>query len=148
MNNKDLHIFAEKLKNFKNSLKSAVFGAINNDLPYISDMNTENLKIGLGSDGKLLPDYSETSVKKYGKPAGAIKLHDTGEFYSGINAKLFDNTLQIVSNSDKFLFEPANLAWRFGDDIVGLTAANISEVENDIIGTAVNDFLNEYFNSN
>lgn len=76
----------------------------------------DQLYQGLKSDGNLLPDYSIRSIVQYNKPAGPIKLYDTGDFYRGI---------LIDVRGDLFVMESADskssmLQNRYGSEILGL----------------------------
>lgn len=97
------------------------------DYDYIVlDLNTEEqLRHGKYSDGTSLPDYSFVSVNVYGKPAGAIKLYDEGDFYDGFNLKKQGKDTAVISSSDS---KAQKLEMRFGDKIYGLTPENFIEV--------------------
>tara|TARA_R110001606_G_scaffold93417_4_gene207476 strand:- start:1151 stop:1597 length:447 start_codon:yes stop_codon:yes gene_type:complete len=52
----------------------------------IIQLNQENqLKYGILEDDKLLPFYSKTSQKKWGKPNTRWTLKDTGDFYDSFD---------------------------------------------------------------
>ena len=74
--------------------------AFNEQAYYAEDLNVMQLKDGMGGDGPM-PDYSEKSVTKYGKPAGRIRLYDTGDFYKGITYKAEGDTIKAFSTDQK-----------------------------------------------
>jgi hypothetical protein len=61
----------------------------------------DQLNQGLKSDGTYQPDYSPTSVTKFGKPPGPIKLFDTGSFYRGIIVDVLGEKFSIFSIDEK-----------------------------------------------
>lgn len=97
--------------------------------PIIEDLNIAQLQEGQRADGSSLPDYSETSVKVYGKPRGAIKLFDQGDFYRGITVKLSFNKLEIEGNDSK----TAKLQNIYGSNILGLQDSSIDTLRQDYI---------------
>lgn len=96
----------------------------------ISDLNRDQLKIGMKSDGSFLPNYSPTSVTKFGKKPGKIKLFDTGDFYDGINPD-FAKTGFTLDSAD---WKNDKLKADYGDEIVGLSDYGIKEISRDAIG--------------
>lgn len=48
-----------------------------------------------------MPNYSPVSVEVYGKPAGPIKLYETGAFYRGFMLDVNGNILTITSDDPK-----------------------------------------------
>lgn len=97
--------------------------------PVIEDLNIAQLQQGERADGSSLPDYSETSVKVYGKPRGAIKLFDQGDFYRGITVKLSINKLEIEGTDSK----TAKLQNTYGANILGLQEDSIDSLRQDYI---------------
>jgi hypothetical protein len=87
----------------------------------IEDMNIAQLQAGQRADGSTLPNYSPTSVIKYGKPPGPIRLFETGDFYRGIVVRPFNDRLEMDNTDSKI----GKLANRFGDEIIGLNEDNI-----------------------
>lgn len=83
----------------------------------IEQLNIEQLQRGERADGTPLPFYSPVSVAVYGKPAGRIKLFDTGEFYMGITVVINDDGIEIVGRDIK----TEMLQIRYGENIVGLS---------------------------
>ena len=74
--------------------------AFNDNAWFAEDRNREQLMMGVGGE-RLMPDYSEKSVTKYGKPAGPIKLYETGAFYKGITYKAEDGIVKAFSTDEK-----------------------------------------------
>lgn len=114
----------------------------------IAELNQEQLKKGMRSDGSFLPDYSKRSVEEFGKPEGPIKLFDTGDFYKGINP-VFDAsgfTLQGKDSKTEYLqnggggnfsneFGFTGTEFRgYGEDILGLTDRSVFEIGTEAIG--------------
>lgn len=65
------------------NIPKEVEDAFNQEAYFAEDLNREQLMDGIGGD-KPMPEYSLKSVTKYGKPAGRIRLFDTGDFQKGI----------------------------------------------------------------
>lgn len=89
----------------------------------LKKLNQGQLSIGQKSDGHYLPDYSTASVVHFGKPAGPIRLYDTGAFWEGI---------QVEARSDGFKFTDSDsktsmLTKRYGRDILGLSPDSKNE---------------------
>ena len=123
MPNEQLHNFVKKLEKLVEETESEIVNDLANGIAngIAEDLNTFQLKDGQLADGGFLPNYSQNSVEKYGKPAGRIKLYDTGEFYSKITAEVRNKKLSLTNYSRKFLSPPAKLAERYTVNIVGLT---------------------------
>lgn len=96
----------------------------------ISDLNREQLQIGMRSDGSWLPPYSANSVTKFGKPAGRIKLFDTGAFYEGIKPEFDKSAFQMDGTDSK----TEMLKDDYGDSILGLSDYSIGELAQDSLG--------------
>jgi hypothetical protein len=75
--------------------------SINETKDVIADLNVEQLNKGIRSDGSFMPDYSHASVELFGKPAGPIKLFDTGAFYRGFEVKMQGDKVIIDSTDNK-----------------------------------------------
>lgn len=74
--------------------------AFNEEAYFAEDLNREQLMDGMGGD-RPMPDYSITSVTKYGKPAGRIKLFDEGDFQKGITYQAEGETIKALSTDRK-----------------------------------------------
>lgn len=98
-------------------------------------LNREQLSRGERADGTILPDYSETSVNVYGKPRGAIKLFDTGEFYESITTIALDNVIRFVSNpfkQDALTGDITNLEEKYRPEIIGLNEESLEKIRKDV----------------
>ena len=96
--------------------------------PIIEDLNIKQLQHGKLPNGEYLPNYSSTSVKVYHKPAGPIKLYETGATYRGI---------QVVVERDGFEIEDTDSKWgmlveRYGT-FTGLTTESWIELRDDYL---------------
>lgn len=47
------------------------------------NMNTDQLFAGRLANGEKMPDYSETSVMRFGKRPGPYRMYETGDFFDG-----------------------------------------------------------------
>lgn len=92
----------------------------------ITTLNREQLDIGLLADGTALPNYSQTSVEVFGKPAGRIRLFDTGAFWSGFYIDLGLKAFDIKSTDEK----SEMLTDRYSIDVFGLTKKQTTEAAN------------------
>lgn len=104
----------EKLNKIDVTLAAQI--AIENTATEATKAQRMQLSQGLKSDGTSLPDYSIKSVTQYGKPAGPIKLYDTGDFYRGILIDVREDIFIIESADPKNMM----LQNRYGKDILGL----------------------------
>lgn len=95
----------------------------------ISELNREQLRRGQDVSGASLPPYSARSVTEFGKPAGAIKLFDTGDFYAAIKPEFADKSFEL-KDSD---WKAEMLQKEFGD-VVGLQVDSINELAQDALG--------------
>lgn len=105
-----------------------------------AELNTQQLFQGERADGSEMPPYSWVSVNFYNKPAGPIRLFDTGAFYSGF---IFANAtfpLSITSTDSK----TNELTGRYGKEIFGLTEENLSGYSKVFILPAVAKKLKDY----
>ena len=88
--------------------------AISNTAREYLDLNREQLMHGTRADGSKMPNYSRASVEVYGKPAGPIRLYDTGAFQSSFKLDVDSAGLHVVAE-DKY-----GLAEKYSDEIYGL----------------------------
>lgn len=96
----------------------------------ISNLNRDQLRIGMRADGSFLPPYSSNSVTKFGKKPGTIKLFDTGAFYDGIKPEFKKREFNITDSDQK----TDMLQDRYGDAILGLSDHSIGELAQDSLG--------------
>lgn len=119
---------AAKLKRIQQDMPYLIRLVVNENATLLEDMNIAQLEKGQRADGVTLRDYSDRSVRVYGKPPGPIKLFETGKFYRGITVQTIGKTID-VGNTDPKYRGPASpdgnsLAEEFGEDIVGISKEN------------------------
>lgn len=95
----------------------------------IEDKITEQLSRGERGDGSKLPNYSPVSVAKYGKPAGAIRLFDQGDFYRGVTVEA-DAQGMTIDDTD---WKTPKLTERYGDEILQLQDRSREELNDDVL---------------
>lgn len=117
------------IKNFARKMEGLVLIAFDENKAVIEDMNTDQLWSGKRSDGKSLPNYSPVSVAVYGKPPGAIRLYDEGDFYAGIQATAGADGVVIEGTDGK----TDELETMYGTEIIGLTEENKNELQENYI---------------
>lgn len=107
---------------------------------YITELNTNQLFAGEKSNGQSLPNYSPTSVNVFGKPSGAIRLYDEGDFYDGF----------YLSKKDSFPFEldsrdskSDELQDRYGIEIFGLTNDSTDDLNEEILPEIQSSFIEQ-----
>jgi len=88
-------------KSKKLDLNQASENALKARQEEISELNRDQLKIGMKTDGSWLPPYSAYSVTKFGKPPGKIKLFDTGAFYEGITPEFAKTDFTLTGKDQK-----------------------------------------------
>ena len=108
-----------------NKATQAALQARGND---ISELNREQLRRGEDVAGASLPPYSAASVAM-GKPAGAIKLFDTGDFYGGIKPEFADTSFAVIDTDSK-----TEMLTRDYGDVIGLQDESINELAQDALG--------------
>lgn len=122
-----VHTLASHIANIDlNKATQSALKARGND---ISELNKEQLRLGEDVSGASLPPYSARSVTEFGKPAGAIKLFDTGDFYAGIKPE-FTDTSFALKDSD---WKTEMLTKEYGD-VIGLQDDSINELAQDALG--------------
>lgn len=109
-----------------NKATGAALQARGND---ISELNRDQLRRGEDVSGASLPPYSANSVTQFGKPAGAIKLFDTGDFYAAMKPEFADKSF-IVNNTDS----KAEMLTNDYGDVIGLQRDSINELAQDALG--------------
>lgn len=118
----------KRIDNFRDNSTSFVQEAVESLRSVIEDLNTAQLQKGLRPDGTSLPPYSPVSVAKYGKPAGAIRLFDQGDFYRGITLETGATAFELVGNDSK----TGMLTEAYGV-VIGLTAYSLQEVRENVL---------------
>lgn len=105
----------------------------------ISDLNRDQLRIGMRADGSFLPPYSKASVEKFGKTPGAIKLFDRGYFYEGIKPEFDKESFNLKGTDEKTDWLQFGTGYGahpegFGESIIGLSDYSIGELAQDSLG--------------
>jgi hypothetical protein len=118
-----------KLDNFKRDLPALIVDILEDNKDVIEELNISQLQQGERSDGSSLPDYSPRSVKVFHKPAGPMKLFDTGAFYRGITARINPHTVEMVGEDSK----TKKLQTSYGVGILGLSDQSITELQDFIL---------------
>jgi hypothetical protein len=95
----------------------------------ISELNREQLRRGQDVSGASLPPYSARSVDVFGKPAGAIKLFDTGDYYGAMKPEFSDKSFMVTNTDWK-----AEMLTREYGDVIGLQKESINELAQDALG--------------
>lgn len=92
-------------------------------------LNTQDQLFDRGIDSKEreLGDYSAVSVSVYGKPAGHIRLYDTGNFYESFSISVDSSGLTIFADDVSIYDEPLTNVW--GIDIIGLTVDSANSLK-------------------
>ena len=95
--------------------------------PELLDLNTSQLEKGEASDGSNVGMYVDSEYAKFKKSIGSISspkvdLKVTGDFYEGFRAEIKKKIISISSKDSK----AGNLEKRYGSEIYGLTASNLS----------------------
>lgn len=106
----------------------------------ITDLNREQLDIGLMADGNSLPDYSQTSIEKFGKQPGPIRLYDTGDFWKGFYIDSGADAFDIRSTDEKETMLVAN----YSSEIFGLVAnqrQRLAEIIKPLIVNKIKNYL-------
>jgi hypothetical protein len=86
-----------KLKKAKETLTSTSFQKeiIENNSKAIEDLNRDQLKKGINSDGGIFPDY------KSKKKEGPIKWFDKGDYYKSLKTGFFSSGFLVESTDEK-----------------------------------------------
>lgn len=106
----------------------------------ITDLNREQLDIGLMADGNSLPDYSQTSIDKFGKQPGPIRLYDTGDFWKGFYIDSGADAFDIRSTDEK----ETMLVDNYSSEIFGLVAnqrQRLAEIIKPLIVNKIKNYL-------
>jgi hypothetical protein len=120
---------ANKLRSLRADLPEILAEVVDENATFIEDRIVAQLQKGQRGDGEFLPDYSPTSVAKFGKPPGPIRLYDKGPFYSGIFARAERDGIEIDNRDSK----TGMLTKRYGVEILELTAENVEIVKYDVL---------------
>jgi hypothetical protein len=83
---------------------------------------------GVDSKDKSLGNYSDVSVKVFGKPAGHIRVYDTGEFYDSIKIKSEKDQVVISANTIKTAWDGAVDLLDRWPALLGLNEKSLSKI--------------------
>lgn len=101
----------------------------------IKDIQTQDQLFdeGIKSTGiSITPLYAESTKKrktKLGQPTDRVTLKDTGDYYDSITVEAKTDRLIIMTNITYASF----LTARYGDDVLGLTVENMTEIVNQLL---------------
>lgn len=97
--------------------------------PQVEDKVIEQLKRGERGDGSILPNYSQVSVARYGKPAGPIKIFETGATYQAITLAVSTQGLNIYDAD----YKEDILTHNYGEELFDLQTRSIDELKEDTV---------------
>jgi len=124
-----------RLRQLREEIPQMIVEVLEDNRTLIEDLNIAQLQRGERVDGSIQDDYSPTSVFKYGKPPGPIRLFDTGAFYRGVTLEIFTRSFQMIGRDIKTDFLERG---RFGE-VVGLTEDTKFEVIETILTPGLQD---------
>jgi len=110
--------------------------------PEVEDANIAQLEQGIKADGTSMPNYSVTSIMKFGKRPGPMNLRDKGDFHRGITLNVGASGIELIGNDLK----TDMLELRYGSTIIGLTAQSKKIIEESYLREQVQKQIAEYFN--
>ena len=128
---------AERLVHIQEDVNDMLRDSYNEIAPILEDENIAQLQQGQRSDESILPNYSFTSVHLYGKPAGPIKLYETGDFYHRIKVTADEQGITVEGLDPK----TEMLEFRYGPLIIGIMLSRLEQVKNDYIVELMQDKL-------
>lgn len=128
------------------SINNAILKSFRDNEKVIAKMNTDQLYAGEFVTGKKLPDYSENSVRVFGKRPGPWQLFNKGNYYAGwfIKADKFDivfgsNDLKSGMIADAIASKGDN-----PDDLYGLDKTNLSITSKKIVLPNLQKFVRSF----
>lgn len=83
---------------------------------------------GVDSKNKTLGNYSDVSVKVFGKPAGHIRVYETGEFYDSIKVDSKKDEVVISANTIKIAWDGAVDLLDRWPALLGLNEKSLSKI--------------------
>lgn len=100
---------------------------------------------GVDSKGTSLGNYSEASVKIYGKPEGHIRMYDTGAFFKSIKIKSESQGVVISANTIKTSWDGAiDLLDRWAN-LLGLNEKSLSRLREYILPLFIEEVKQQIF---
>ena len=136
-----LKALKDKFKRLPDALPGIMKESFEQIKASVEDMNIEQLDRGERADYSSLPNYSITSIRKFGKPPGPMILYDQGDFWQGITLVVTDDGVELVGRDLKTQM----LQLRYGDNIIGLQEDNKERVEQDHLAPEMEPRVKEYF---
>lgn len=122
------------LRNKVSALNTQIFALLVDTLndstvkAQVEDKIGEQLQRGERGDNQKLRNYSPVSVAKFGKPAGPIRLFDTGDFYQRVTVEVFPDGIVITDTDSK----TEMLVDEYGKEIIELQERSIEELQEDV----------------
>lgn len=112
--------------------------------PEIEDLNTDQLNAGQNAKGQpIRPPYRPLTVvikQAKGQSTNRVTLKDEGDFHKSIFVKTHQNAFELEATDPK----TAALTDKYGEEILGLTEANIAEASEIIEDTFVKLFEQQF----
>lgn len=131
----------DRLERFKLNVPIMVEETLKELAPVIEDLLADQLQRGEKGDGTKLPDYSPVSVRVYGKPAGPIRLFETGAFYRGMTLAVTAKDFEIIDTDSK----TAKLTETYGDAILLLSPKSVQVLVDDYLVIELSKKAEQYF---
>lgn len=121
-----------RVQNFEANINKYIREEIEDIEPFICDMNAQNqlYELGVNSDNKKIADYAPytsttIAIKRLkGQPTNRVTLRDSGDFHASFFLDIDDYKFFIDATDDKV----NKLAFKYGENIFGLTDSNINEL--------------------
>lgn|GEM_PF-5596967 len=83
----DINTSVKKVRGYQKGMEKITSASLKANETTAAKWNVQQMEIGLRSDGKSQPNYSDGSVEYYGKEPGPVKLKDTGAFHESVLRK-------------------------------------------------------------
>lgn len=121
------------LKNIRDNYLVMASDVLSDNTDKIEDLNLMQLNDGENYDGSQIePFYTPFTVaqkKRKGQPYDRVTLRDTGAFYKGIQANIFQNKFEMIGTDAK----TAKLENKYGNLIIGLSDDSKETLVKDIL---------------
>jgi hypothetical protein len=133
---------ANKIKNLtEDGIDKTILKSFSDNQEAATNLNTDQLFQGKEATGGVLPDYSPRSVIVFGKPAGPMRLFETGAFYRGFFVKS-DRFPIVFSSTDS---KTDKLSQAFGaNEIFGLDKENIKDFSQSYVLPDLQKFVRSF----
>lgn len=133
-----LHDFATRHHKFTESIEGRLVNIVDGN-PELADLNRKQISEGKKSTGESMPPYSKTSVEVFHKPAGPIRLYDTGAFQESFMVEAEGSQFKITAN------DPHDLEGRYGSDIFGISKTRIPTAKRITTKELIKQYLSECY---